>query len=115
MKVSFIDSISRIPKSALDFTFDEDDISSLNEKIESKKEMVREMTKGGKKNQKRACNFITKHDGKNCSRKNILRLNQYSNCGNLDEQSMHIGNRAFNSIRNDLDKKGFVDYSFYQL
>ena len=58
---------------------------------------------------------ISKHDAKIWSETHIDRLNEYEVGGNLGNLNMNIGNKAYNSIRNQLDKKGYITYHNYQL
>ena len=48
------------------------------------------------------------------SEKHMERLNEYEVGGNLD-LNMNIGNQAYTSFRNQLDKKHFITYHNYQL
>jgi len=57
---------------------------------------------------------ISKHDAKIWSEKHMERLNEYEVGGNLN-MNMNIGNQAYNSFRNQLDKKHFITYHNYQL
>ena len=58
--------------------------------------------------------YSSKHDAKLWSRTHIERLNEYETGGNLDKD-LNIGNQAYNSFRNQLDKKGFISYHNYTL
>ena len=59
---------------------------------------------------------ISKHDPHMWSRKHISRLNGYEiRGGELNANTMTIGNKAFNAFRNALDRKGFVDRAAVEL
>merc|ERR1719384_1524232 len=57
---------------------------------------------------------ISKHDAKIWSETHLNRLNEYETGGNMN-MDMNIGNQAYNSFRNQLDKKGFINYHNYTL
>lgn len=58
---------------------------------------------------------ISKHDAKIWSETHMNRLNEYEVGGNLGQLNMNMGNKAYNSFRNQLDGKGYISYHNYQL
>jgi len=114
-----------IPKSALQFYYDDESmlnggltkeeyhtkLESLQHQQSSDQPTVEDNT-ASKPMAKR--NGVSKHDPKVWSEKHLVRLNEYETGGNLDME-MNIGNQAYNSFRNQLDKKGYISYHNYAL
>eukprot|EP00484_Ammonia_sp_Unknown_P010418 CAMPEP_0197075864 /NCGR_PEP_ID=MMETSP1384-20130603/211825_1 /TAXON_ID=29189 /ORGANISM="Ammonia sp." /LENGTH=472 /DNA_ID=CAMNT_0042514713 /DNA_START=126 /DNA_END=1544 /DNA_ORIENTATION=+ len=114
-----------IPKSALQFYYDDESmlnggltkeeyhtkLESLQHQQSSDQPTVEDKA-ASKPTAKR--NGVSKHDPKVWSEKHLVRLNEYETGGNLDME-MNIGNQAYNSFRNQLDKKGYISYHNYAL
>jgi len=92
-------SAAAIPKAALNFYYDDDSLMNGALTKQQRKEANAQAEKAA----------VSKHDAKKWSKTHMQRLNEYETGGDLDT-SMNIGNQAYNSFRNQLDKKGFISY-----
>ena len=118
-----------IPKAALNFYYDDDSMlnggltkeeyqqhlittQASQESIVNDEEETEPQDKQVKEEEELVA--ISKHDAKIWSEKHMDRLNEYETGGNLN-RDMNIGNQAYNSFRNQLDKKGYITYHNYQL
>ena len=101
-----------IPKDALNFYYDDD--SMMNGGGMTTDQYEKQLNGNGNQNNGNMQSAaISKHDAKIWSGQHMQRLNEYETGGDLDA-NMNIGNQAFNSFRNQLDKKGFINYNNYR-
>ena len=96
---------TNLPQDALNFYYEDegmydDDGKDVDEMTMHSENGQMSSGKHRKKNQ-------SKHDAKQWSKKHMQRLNEYETGGNL-EMDLNIGNNAYNSFRNQMDKRGMI-------
>eukprot|EP01084_Bolivina_argentea_P036785 68017_1 len=101
-----------IPKAALKFYYDDESMMNGNALTKHKEQTQSKST--NENTIETVEEGMSKHDPKIWSEMHMNRLNEYEAGGNLNTD-MHIGNQAYNSFRNQLDKKGFISYHNYRL
>merc|ERR1740131_130463 len=99
-----------IPRAALNFYYDDESLMNgglTKEQFQEQEEVQEETAVSNGNSHKQEQVPMSKHDAKMWSETHMQRLNEYEAGGDLDT-SMNIGNQAYNSFRNQLDKKGYI-------
>lgn len=96
---------ANLPSDALNFYYDDGRAAGHRGTETDEFTMEDGLVKGQRHEMKRLPRNASKHNAKIASMEHIRRLNEYESGGNLDF-GMNVGNQAYGSFKNTMDKKG---------